>query len=99
MLISSEFAQKLRTERPAYGTAPIRCGKTKCKWRGMEIELERITHPEFTGATQSVCPTCGCDSYMFMTEKEIAAWKRATTKRYVVGEDAGIASAMQGGAA
>lgn len=70
----------MRTERPAYGTAPIRCGKRKCKWRGLEAELAREPHKELAGMTSQVCPTCGCDSYMFMTEKEIAAWKRATTK-------------------
>lgn len=80
MIVSSEFAQKLRTERPAYGTAPIRCGKTKCKWRGMETDLARVPHKKFAGVTSQVCPTCGCDSYMFMTEKEIAAWNRSAAK-------------------
>ena len=65
-------------DRPAWGAAPIRCGKMKCKWRGLETDLVSITHRKIYNATQSVCPTCGCDSYMFMTEKEIAAWKRKT---------------------
>lgn len=62
--------------RPAWGTAPIRCGKMKCKWRGYETDLASVPHKKFKHATQSVCPTCGCDSYMHMTEREIAAWKR-----------------------
>jgi hypothetical protein len=60
---------------PAWNTAPIRCAKTRCKWRGYEGELSSIPHPKFAGARQSVCPACGCDSYMHMTEREIAAWK------------------------
>lgn len=63
---------------PSWGSAPIRCGKTKCKWRGYETDLSAIPSPNFKSATQSVCPTCGCDNYMLMTEKEIAAWKRKT---------------------
>lgn len=62
--------------RPAWGTAPIRCGKTKCKWRGYETDLVQVPHKKFSGVRQSVCPTCGCDSYMHMTEREIAAWER-----------------------
>lgn len=64
---------------PAYGTAPIRCGKMKCKWRGYETELASVPHKSMKSATQKVCPTCGCDSYMHMTEKEIAAWEFAAT--------------------
>lgn len=66
--------------RPAWGTAPIRCGKTKCKWRGYETDLASVPHKKFVSARQSVCPVCGCDSYMFMTQREIAAWQPATTK-------------------
>lgn len=61
---------------PIWNTAPIRCGKMKCNWRGYEGDLASVPHPKFKSATQSVCPTCGCDSYMHMTEREIAAWKR-----------------------
>ncbi|MFG0787962.1 hypothetical protein [Delftia tsuruhatensis] len=25
-------------EHPPFGTAPIRCGRTRCSWRGYEIE-------------------------------------------------------------
>ncbi len=64
--------------RPAWGVAPIRCGKMKCKWRGYETDLVSVPHKTIKSATQSVCPTCACDSYMHMTEKEIAAWKRTT---------------------
>jgi len=66
--------------RPAWGAAPIRCGKMKCKWRGYETELVPVPHKRIKGLglTANVCPTCGCDSYMHMTAKEIAAWKRQT---------------------
>jgi predicted nucleic acid-binding Zn-ribbon protein len=64
-------------ERPPFGTAPIRCGKTRCKWRGHETELAEVPHAEWAGAMQKVCPACGCDSYMFMTKREIAAWERS----------------------
>lgn len=60
-------------ERPQFGTAPIRCGKTKCKWRGFETELREVHNARWT---QHVCPTCGCESYSFMTPKEIQAWER-----------------------
>ncbi len=76
MIGPSGFMQAPKTERPAYGTAPIRCGKMKCKWRGYETDLSEIPHPKWQNATQLVCPTCGCDSYMHMTEKEIAAWQK-----------------------
>lgn len=66
---------------PAYGTAMIRCGKRKCDWRGVEGDLAKKPHPKFAGATQNVCPTCGCDSYTFMTEKEITALKCATKSK------------------
>lgn len=68
-------------ERPPYGTAPIRCGKTKCKWRGLETDLKDVP-AMFGGITGSrkVCPTCGCDSYSFMTPGEIKAQERAKAK-------------------
>lgn len=69
-------------ERPAYGTAPIRCGKSRCKWRGFETELKQV--PGQMGGvvcTHNVCPTCGNDDYMFMTRGEIAAWERAKAKK------------------
>ncbi len=62
---------------PAFGTAPIRCGRTRCKWRGLETELQEA--PTTIGgmrATKRICPTFGCDSFMFMTAGEIAAWER-----------------------
>ena len=36
------------TERPAWNTAPIRCGRSKCKWRGYEGEL--MADPEMDEA-------------------------------------------------
>lgn len=79
MLGPSGFHQAPRAERPAFGVAPIRCGKMRCKWRGHETDLAEVSSKKFGPAvTQKVCPMCGCDSYMHMTEKEIAAWKRKT---------------------
>lgn len=63
--------------RPGWGAAPIRCGQTKCKWRGYETDLIQVPHKKFNFATQSVCPLCGCDSYMHMTEREIEAWEKS----------------------
>ena len=65
-------APKLQ-ERPAFGTAPIRCGRTRCKWRGFETMLTDKRDGMFT---RKICPVCGCDSYSFMTRGEIAAWER-----------------------
>jgi len=64
--------------RPAWGVGPIRCGKMKCKWRGYETDLISVPHKKLShlGMSSSVCPSCGCDYYMHMTEREIAAWKR-----------------------
>lgn len=66
------------TERPAFETAPIRCGRTRCKWRGYETGMKEV--PEIMGGwrcTKRICPACGCDSYSFMTPGEIKAWERA----------------------
>lgn len=64
-------------DRPAFGTAPIRCGRTRCKWRGYETQLNDVPDKDYPKTMRrKTCPTCGCDSYMFMTEREIAAWKR-----------------------
>lgn len=62
---------------PPFGTAPIRCGRTRCSWRGYETELKQAPST-IAGlrCTQSECPTCGCDSYSFMTTGEIKAWER-----------------------
>jgi hypothetical protein len=60
---------------PAYGTAPIRCDKRKCGWRGYETERASVQHPTIKCATQSACPLCKSTNYYFMTAKEIAAWK------------------------
>lgn len=77
MIGPSGFGQAPRQERSAFGSAPIRCGKTKCKWRGFETDLSnKPALNAGVSVTQNVCPTCGCDSYMFMTEKEITAWER-----------------------
>ena len=60
-------------EWPAWNTAPIRCGRTKCKWRGYEGMLSSVKEGIWTN---SVCPVCGCHEYMFMTPGEIKAWER-----------------------
>ena len=80
MIGPSGFSQAQKMERrPEFGTAPIRCGKMKCKWRGYETDLEGKPDMGYAiPVEKKVCPTCGCDSYMFMTEKEIAAWNRVT---------------------
>lgn len=66
------------TERPAWGESPIRCGKTKCKWRGYETDLLEYPSKNFGhGVMQKVCPLFGCDNYMHMTEKEIGAWNKS----------------------
>lgn len=68
-------------EHPAFGTAPIRCGKTRCSWRGYETELKQT--PGTMGGmrcTTSTCPTCGNDAYMFMTPGEVKAWERKKAK-------------------
>lgn len=79
--------------RPAWGTAPIRCGKTKCKWRGYETDLVSVPHKRIKGMglTAQVCQKCGCDSYMFMTEREIAAWERS--KARTASQDSGAGDA------
>lgn len=66
------------TEWPAWNTAPIRCGRSKCKWRGYEGELIDERQKEWT---QAVCPECGCDEYTFMTPGEIKAWERKKAMR------------------
>lgn len=64
-------------ERPAYNTAPIRCGKLKCKWRGYEGDLINVPSTRFgPGVTDKVCPVCGENGYYHMTPREIAAWER-----------------------
>lgn len=71
------------TERPAWNTAPIRCGRSKCKWRGYEGELIEERRKEWV---QNVCPECGCDEYMFMTTGEIKAWERKKAIARATGE-------------
>ena len=71
------------TERPAWNTAPIRCGRSKCKWRGYEGELIEERRKEWV---QNVCPECGCDEYMFMTTGEIKAWERKKAITRATGE-------------
>ena len=70
-------------ERPAWNTAPIRCGRSKCKWRGYEGELIEERRKEWV---QNVCPECGCDEYMFMTTGEIKAWERKKAIARATGE-------------
>ncbi len=66
-----------REGRPAYNTAPIRCGKLKCKWRGYEGELIGVASKRHgPGVTDKVCPICGTHDYYHMTPREIAAWER-----------------------
>lgn len=57
--------------RPAWGTAPIKCGNHKCDWTGTERDL--IHHPEDEGkfCVRSVCPKCHCDDYTFPRRKRV----------------------------
>ena len=57
---------------PAFGTAPIKCSKRKCDWKGYETDLLRAAWKT------SKCPKCGCETYYFMTESEVKEWERAT---------------------
>ncbi len=59
---------------PSYATAMIRCSKRKCAFKGHESNLLNIKIDEFL--SKKVCPLCGCDSYFFMTEKEILKFKK-----------------------
>ena len=66
-------------KHPPSGTAPIRCGRTRCKWRGFEADLQEFECCAMGGesCSCSVCPVCGYDSYSFLTPSEIAAWEQA----------------------
>ena len=55
---------------PAWGTAPIKCGKRKCDWTGKETDLKEVPFSGFKDCTKNVCPKCGCDSYEFVKVKE-----------------------------
>ena len=61
-------------ERPPFGTAPIRCGRTGCPWRGYETDQKEELG--CSGISHAVCPACGYDSYTFMTAGEIQEWER-----------------------
>ncbi len=72
-----DMAAPIATLRPAFNTAPIRCGKQKCKWRGYEGQLVGVPSKKFgSGVTDKTCPECGCYGYMFMTLREVAVWER-----------------------
>jgi hypothetical protein len=58
---------------PDFGTKPIRCAKRGCKWRGFETDLK--AGPTQGIATKNVCPSCGGDSYWFMTNREVTRWE------------------------
>lgn len=69
---------------PEFGTKPIRCGKSRCKWRGFETQLSDKKEGEWT---HKLCPVCGYDSYQFMNTGEIAAWQRKIEAAKPVWED------------
>ena len=54
---------------PKFGTALIECAKRKCKWRGLETEMQQVPHKTIKGAMQSACPKCGNDSYYFVKDE------------------------------
>lgn len=68
---------------PEFGTAPIRCAKRGCKWRGYETDMgsRMETRPSGMKQSKAICPVCGNDDYYFLTAKEIAAWERQKTKQ------------------
>jgi len=68
------MAAPKQPKRPAFNTAPIRCGRTRCKWRGFEAMMAGKKEGMLT---RKICPVCGCDTYMFMTRGEIKAWERS----------------------
>lgn len=67
---------------PAFGTHPIRCGRTRCKWRGFETDMKPVKQGSMT---RHYCPVCGCDSYSFMTPGEVQAWERQKAKATTTG--------------
>lgn len=64
--------------RPAWGTAPIKCGNRKCDWTGTERDL--IHHPDDAGkfSVRNVCPKCHADSYTFTRRKRVASCQLVT---------------------
>lgn len=63
---------------PEYGTHPIKCGKRKCNWTGLETELKQVPHKTLgLNATQSTCPQCGCDNYSFLPDRAAKKWLEA----------------------
>ena len=66
---------------PPFGTQPIRCGKTKCSFRGYETDLAKEPGTICGVASmQSVCPVCGSKSYQFMTERQVRAWQKRSSQ-------------------
>jgi len=80
MIGPAGFQAAPTVERPAFGTALIRCTRSKCSFRGYETDLVGRPHKSIASVTQNVCPACGCDSYYTMTPKEIAAWEKKQAK-------------------
>lgn len=60
---------------PKFGTAPIRCAKRGCKWRGFETDLVGGEQAGKGIAYTNICPSCGSNSYWFMTPREITRWE------------------------
>lgn len=71
---------------PPLNSAPIKCSKRRCTFKGYESDLKGIPKDLGNGFTSTlkVCPRCGCESYYFMTEKEAAAWteRKAARDKY-----------------
>ena len=61
---------------PDFGTAPIKCGRRRCKFVGYETDLAK-KRVEIAGVNgeQAVCPLCGCENYTFMTERQRKIYK------------------------
>lgn len=68
-------------ERPEWGTAPIKCARRKCSFRGYETDLaEKPGRIAGVACRNYVCPQCGCGDYYFMSDREIANWKKTKKK-------------------
>jgi hypothetical protein len=65
-------------EKPAWGTAPIKCGNRKCDWAGTEKDF--IHHPADAGkfSVRKVCPVCYCDRYTFTRRKRVISAQLVT---------------------
>lgn len=63
---------------------PIICSRKGCGWRGYESQMSQVPDESYTGVikvSKAVCPKCGCDSYYFMTDRQIKWWEKQKAKK------------------